>query len=314
MSNTISKNIKCPVCDGIDIRILRKFRGKHIVYQNMDLAQCNFCEMVFACLMPNKEALEEYNASFFQINPNAGQPEDVFATAFYAAIARLRVAHLDTYVGKHNSKINSVLELGPGPGFFVSSWLDKYPQTKYFAIETDRTCHQSLQQKQVTIINPSIKNEEIVDMVVMSHVLEHVTEPNNFIKSAVENLRKGGLLFIEVPCRDWEHKNIEEPHLLFFDKKPMRLLLQNLGFENIEVGYFGQKIEALRTRTYFGHKWKALKHKLIMKGIHWPFSSKRNGVEMISDPLERAALSVFEATNIESSDPAWWLRAVATKK
>lgn len=315
MNATINKhNIQCPVCGTNEVRLIQKFRGKHPAYLNMELACCNVCEMVFASPMPGKKVLDEYNASFFQINPHAGQPEDVFATAFYTGITRLRVAHIDQYIQKRNISINSVLELGPGPGFFAETWIRKHLGTKYFAIETDQTCHESLRKKGVTIVDSSIKNEEKVDMVVMSHVLEHVTEPLAFISDAVTNLKSGGLLFIEVPCRDWEHKDLDEPHLLFFDKKPIIHLLNSLGFENIEVGYYGQKIQDLRTRSFLGHKWKTLKHKLIMKGILWPFSEGRKGVEMVTDPLERAALSVFEADNIESSEPAWWLRAVVIKK
>lgn len=307
-------NVKCPVCSGNHIHLIRKFRGTHKVYLNMDLAYCNSCEMVFAFPMPSKMALDEYNSTFFHINPNAGQPEDTFATSFYEGIARLRVEHIRNYVQKYGITVQSVLELGPGPGFFASIWLEKNPGTKYYAIETDQTCHLSLQQKGVTIVNSSACNNELVDMVVMSHVLEHVTEPKNFINNAVANLREGGLLFIEVPCRDWVHKSSDEPHLLFFDKKPMTMMLQNLGFGYIVVGYFGQKINALATRSYLGHKWRALKHKLIMLGILWPFSKTRKGTEVVANPLERAALSMYEASNIESSEPSWWLRAFAIKK
>ena len=187
--------------------------------------------------------------------------------------------------------------------------------SKYYAIETDETCHKSLLQKGVKLLdNESIMNEENFDMIVMSHVLEHSNNPILFIKEFITKLKCGGMLFIEVPCRDWEHKNSEEPHLLFFYKNPMIQLLENLGFEMIQVGYFGEKIKNLNQKNNFRKKWKGLKHKLILNGLIWPFSIKRKGVEMINDPVERAVLSVFEANNIELTEPAWWLRAVAIKK
>jgi SAM-dependent methyltransferase len=75
------------------------------------------------------------------------------------------------------------------------------------------------------------------DLVVMSHVLEHISDPIKFIQIATSGLRQGGALFIEVPCRDWEHKDLDEPHILFFDKRPLQLLLQRAGFNDIEVSY-----------------------------------------------------------------------------
>ena len=44
-------------------------------------------------------------------------------------------------------------------------------------------------------------------------------------------LKKKGHLFIEVPCKDWDHKNEDEPHLLFFDKKSMVRLAEKLKIE-----------------------------------------------------------------------------------
>ena len=146
----------------------------------------------------------------------------------------------------------------------------------------------------------------------MSHVLKHVSRPMEFLKYATRNLRKGGTLFIEVPCRDWEHKPIDEPHLLFFDKGPMQHLLRHLGFEDIQVSYHGQEIERLRTRSAWRGKAMAVRSKLIALGFVVPFARIMQGMEELTDPLERAAVAPFEA-HCEKQKPAWWLRAVARK-
>ena len=50
------------------------------------------------------------------------------------------------------------------------------------------------------------KIEDEYDFVIISHVLEHVTEPISFLKSFVDKMKNGGHLFIEVPCMDWKIK------------------------------------------------------------------------------------------------------------
>jgi SAM-dependent methyltransferase len=303
----------CPVCESIDVEVRGSYRGTHATFNGLHRANCSSCGMVFATPMPDGKVLDEYNASFFA-NVYGGQPLNPLTTAFFSGIARLRLAHLERYLGKHNIDASSLMELGPGPGFFARSWLVKHPATTYLAVETDTSCHASLREVGVHIVEASAMAEEStpVDLVVMSHVLEHVSSPIKFLKDATRNLRKGGTIFIEVPSRDWEHKLIDEPHLLFFDKGPMQQLLSTLGFGNIEVSYHGQEIDRLRSASVLRANWMAVRSKLITLGFVAPFAWVRTGMEMLTDPLERAAVAPLKAHS-ESSKPAWWLRAVAQK-
>jgi len=269
--------------------------------------------MAFADPMPQDSALEEYNASYFASAHN-GQPRNSLAMAFFSGIAHLRIAHIEHYLNSQNITVSSLLEFGPGTGFFARNWLARYPQTSYKACETDTSCHDSLKDVGVHLVEVSAKPEDNmpVDLVVMSHVLEHVSNPIKFLTDATRNLRKGGALFIEVPCRDWEHKPIDEPHLLFFDKGPMQHLLSHLGFEDIQVSYHGQEIERLRSGSRWRPRFMALRSKLIDLGLVAPFARMRPGMEALTDPLERAVLAPFQA-HCEMQKPSWWLRAIARK-
>jgi SAM-dependent methyltransferase len=269
--------------------------------------------MVFAAPMPQIAALEDYNASYFA-SAHGGQPRNSLAAAFFSGIARLRLAHLELYLDKKNISVSSLLELGPGPGFFARNFLEKHPETTYMAIETDTSCHASLQEMSVHVVSAAGLSEDTdpVDLVVMSHVLEHVSNPIKFLTDATRNLRNGGVLFIEVPCRDWEHKLIDEPHLLFFDKGPMQHLLRQLGFEDIQVSYHGQEIERLRSASVWRSRLMALRSKLIALGLVAPFAQVRPGMETLTDPLERAVVAPFKAHR-ETQKPAWWLRVLSIK-
>ncbi|MEN6373330.1 MAG: class I SAM-dependent methyltransferase [Smithella sp.] len=269
--------------------------------------------MAFAAPMPQDSVLEEYNANYFAC-AHGDHPGNSRATAFFSGIARLRLAHLDSYLDKHNISVSRLLELGPGPGFFARNFLEKHPDTTYMAIETDTSCYASLQTIGVHVVAGSdlFENTVPVDVVVMSHVLEHVSKPIKFLTDATRNLRKGGALFIEVPCRDWEHKLIDEPHLLFFDKGPMHHLLSTLGFCNVQVSYHGQEIDRLRLASPWRSMLLGVRSKFLALGLVTPFAQVRPGMEMLTDPLERAVVAPFEA-HCETQKPAWWLRALAIK-
>lgn len=299
----------CPVCGGSNTQIVAPFRHKNAIFTGCSRAVCADCEMVFASPMPSEAMLSGYNASYFA-TAHGGQPTSQTVIAFSSGIARLRLAFLKRFLDEHQIGVDRVLELGPGPGFFARSWLEGRSQSVYSAVETDKSCHDSLRTLGVQLVESS----DVVpaDLVVMSHVLEHVPDPVGFVSAATRGLRSGGALFIEVPCRDWEHKALDEPHVLFFDKKPMRKLLADLGFVDIEVRYYGQQVNQLRSGSPLRAKLMAIRGKLINWGLIAPFSRMRLGMESVLAPLERAVVAPYQAHR-ESMEPAWWLRAVARK-
>lgn len=302
----------CPVCGSDNVEVGPSYTGTHPIFTVMKRAHCHSCDMVFATPMPHKLALEEYNASYFS-SAHGGQPQKAQTMAFFSGIAKLRLAHIEHYLHNRDIIVTSVLELGPGPGFFARHWLERYPKTTYKALETDTSCHASLEKIGVCLIEASALAQDTnpIDLVVMSHVLEHQSTPIKFIHNSTLNLRKGGAIFIEVPCRDWEHKATNEPHLLFFDKRPMQHVLIESGFSDIELSYHGQEIDRLRSASPIQSVHRGIRSKLIDLGLITPFARIEPGLESL-DPLERAVTAPFKA-HCEMRKPAWWLRAVARK-
>lgn len=307
-------NSVCPVCGQTDVGVQGVYRGRHGTFAGLQLAHCRGCDLVFAAPMPSEAALVDFNANYFD-SAHGGQTQDQTAVAFFAGIARLRSEHLERYLAVHGVNVSKLLEIGPGPGYFARSWLERHSETSYLALETDRSCHDSLRQAGVSVLEQELgaPGAETVDLVVLSHVLEHVSDPRSFLEYATRSLRPGGALFIEVPCRDWEHKPLDEPHLLFLDKQPMRHLLDSLGFGEIQVSYHGREIEQLRSQSWLGAKWLGLRARLIAAGFVGPFGGARSGMESLTSPLQRAVLAPYMA-HVESSKPAWWLRALAVKR
>ena len=303
-------NEPCPVCRQSGTKVQGAYRGCHATFQGIHRQQCPNCGMVFAAPMPSEHALVEFNASYFD-SAHGGHTMERTALAFFAGIARLRADHLSRYLAARSLSAGRVLEVGPGPGHFARAWLERHAGSDYFALETDATCHASLRALGVRVLSGG--GAEPVDLVVASHVLEHVSDPHGFLQAVTRDLRPGGALFIEVPCQDWRHKPLDEPHLLFFDKPPMERLLASLGFTQIQLSYHGREITEINSAAGWQRRWAGLRASLIARGVVAPFGRSRPGMEALADPLQRAVIAPYQA-HVETTRPAWWLRALAVKR
>jgi SAM-dependent methyltransferase len=304
----------CLICSSDKTKKIRPFKGANQIFDNKFLMQCMNCQMVYLSPMPSDADLEIYNANYFE-SAHGGHPSNPSALAFFSGIGKLRGYYVDSFLLRNGLNAKRVLEIGPGHGYFAKNWIELHPNVDYFGVETDKSCYESLKRAGVKILAPEQVDSsfEEVDLVIISHVLEHVSNPESFLQTVTKKLRKGGVLFIEVPCFDWQHKELDEPHLLFFDKEPLKLLLKKVGFDQIEVNYYGNTIELLKSRSKIDQLFTKIRSKLIDMGFHGIFAyPAKKGLSLLT-PLERAASSHAMAHR-ESAKPAWWLRTVSIKQ
>ncbi len=98
---------------------------------------------------------------------------------------------------------NSVLEIGSGSGFFA----EKLKTSKYLGLEYNDKAIEEAKKKGIRLLKSSIEDfsknsKETYDVVCSFHVLEHVTNPHDFIKASIDVLSKGGQLIIAVPFNE----------------------------------------------------------------------------------------------------------------
>lgn len=252
--------------------------------------------------------IDRYNQNYFRnTNQRVSSNGQV---AFARGLARIRWNYLQRQLANYFKASLVILEIGPGDGHLAEIIKADMPQAKYYAMETDTSCHPSLLAKGVNLL-PSGTNLPSLEVVIMSHVLEHLANPKEVLRQIHRSLKKNGLLFIEVPCQDYLHKSVDEPHLLFFDKEPMKKLLRILGFRELSLSYHGRTIQNLVKPQYLWRLWQGLRSRLLGLGLVAPFAAYEPGLEGLS-AKERAAVKPWQAHR-ESKEPAWWLRAVAIK-
>ena len=152
------------------------------------------------------------------------------------------------------------------------------------------------------------------DLLVMSHVLEHCPDPSGFLRTCLGFLNPGGAVFVEVPCRDHEFKDLDEPHLVFFDKPSMHELFMRSGLDAVQLSYHGTEISRLvRGRGLTARFTGKLKYIARRLGIRPELMfHARIGSPAITDMETWLAVRPYEA-HLTREEPSWWLRVLAVK-
>ena len=135
----------------------------------------------------------------------------LYAKHMYKGINGLfmRYCHRRLECFKGKEKYDNVLEIGPGPASHINFIKHKFDN--YYIVETSVdsvNTYENDKRIKATLYDgvnlPFEKN--FFDRIIISHVLEHISEPENFLFEMMNKLKSGGLLSISLPS---------DPGLLF---------------------------------------------------------------------------------------------------
>lgn len=142
---------------------------------------------------------------------------------------------------------DNVAEVGAGIGN-ISRLLLCCPIKQLYAFEPASNLFPHLQEqlrseKRAIPINDFFthKNrEESLDSIVYINVLEHIEKDHVELTNARTALRSGGHLMLFVPALEWLYSNLDKSvgHYRRYNKKQLRLLVKDAGFQILELQYF----------------------------------------------------------------------------
>ena len=303
----------CPICSSNNNTYIRNYNSQSKIFNSVNLTKCNNCFLVFANPMPDIEIWNQYNSNYSNA-AHGGISNDRHTINFFKGMATVRMKFVLEYLNSNSIKFNSILEIGPGVGYLAEKWLKFFPNLKYSVVETDSSCHIPLKKLGVNVFNniEQIPKSSSFDLVIHSHVLEHVIKPIDFLEVNIKYLKNGGVLYIDVPCNDWKFKEIDEPHLLFFDKTPMFYLLNNeLNHKNIQISYHGNKISEIIKMNNFSYIKKVsnkLRLNILYKYINWIFYKDKKYLNF------NEYLMIFDfKPYLTNNQESWWLRSISIK-
>lgn len=177
----------------------------------------------------------------------------------------------------------SVLDVGAGKG--ITGLLFAKKGYSVSVLEPDKQNISQLQKNDnITTYNGNFENIEIsekFDIIVLSHVLEHVVDIKKFLNSLKKILTNKGIIFIEVPNCKNEHELLDSinksPHLSHFNMNCLKKLLEILEFESVKYNtmYFTNDL------SLFQHGIRFLKFLFFKKDVYIPKSSNSNILRIV---------------------------------
>lgn len=149
---------------------------------------------------------------------------------------------------KFNIKIKDIFDIGGRDGYKLKTLANSGYNCKVFDPIPCESCDEKI--KKESVYASEVKEGE-GDFIFLCNVLEHCIDPHRIIKDSYDHLRNGGFLYIELPSdietvfdwilfRSWRRQNlnIDTTHYVFYSFRAVTFLLESLGFNCIERGFF----------------------------------------------------------------------------
>ena len=201
------------------------------------LLQCKDCKLIMKYIHNiNRKEIQE-----LQDNEYDDIDDRTMLKKIYYKMAKERLKYLNKF--KQNGK---VLEIGCATGEFLFSAKDA--GFDVCGIEASKKYSSYAIKKGLNVKYGRLEDIELqkstFDIIAMFHLIEHIENPNEFIKKVYEYLKPKGLLYIITPNVEsltnkifrYKHPNFQQSdHLFFFSSKTINNIFLNNGFKIISI-------------------------------------------------------------------------------
>ncbi len=207
------------------------------------LITCKGCKASSMYPMPKNKELEEINNSYWTKYQNIDKK--------YEDVAKIRALSGIKYIKKFSNQqiFNQILDIGSGFGHMIDVLKEQQVKSyKYYAVENDKLANNALYSKGTEIVYPNINAVDLKNfsLVILSHIIEHLSNPKEFLTITKTFLKKKGIIFIEVPNQEDQYKGYLGLHTFIFNEKNLTYLLKSLNFNIINVTSTGLPLSFLK--------------------------------------------------------------------
>jgi SAM-dependent methyltransferase len=286
---------RCSVCGGSSagFRTFAEVRGWHY-------AMCEGCGLVFLDPCPTLLLLEQYYNSFYRIDIRQ-----------YRRSVDQQKQRLLSLVGRYRKPPGRLLEVGCSYGYFLAAAREVGWQVE--GIELSREAAVLAEREQgIRIVGGTLEDAKgsasgPYDVIVAWHVIEHLTDPCQFLREAFDLLAPGGTLALRTPNLssavaklagvNWEWLSPPD-HIYLFDPGTLGAALSRCGFESVQsttargdasnpcyeiLRSWGRRLFLRQTNTQQFSIPVPQPRRFANRG--WYRATKRS-IEMISRPLD----------------------------
>lgn len=202
---------------------------------------CRTCGLIFTNPRPVDAWFQDFYAHYYRLFYGAAD----YPTAAYLAndwIRKRHAANID-FISPYLAPTGSLIDLGCAEGTFLHFLSQSHPSWSLHGIEPSPTFSDFArsQYQLANVITDDIQAayafaESSFDLVTASHVLEHLLDPNALFAVARHLLRDDGLLFINVPDSESNHRGINRLHIAHtyhFSEATLKAFAHKHGFSPV---------------------------------------------------------------------------------
>ena len=280
----ISRN--CILCNGDDYLHLGDTDRYGIKYYT---GICKKCGLAQQYLYPNEEFIklfyEKYYNDLYSFFEN---PKSRFISQFNNASYKYDI--IKKYINKKFQ--NNLLEIGCGAGGILSFFQSKGFNCHGIDFENDHLDY--ARNKNIKVFSNIENIKEKFDVIILSHVIEHLISVEEIFTQCKKLLNDNGLIYIEVPSLESINKHyysdlknfLHIAHVTHFSEKTF---MNFVKLHNFEILYLNKDIHSIlkykeqneKIINNFADTKKILKMVKISKFFIYPFFHIKNSLKII---------------------------------
>lgn len=234
--------ILCPVCTSAE-------NSNRHIFGKLKIKACSKCGLQFISpFLDQKKNDEIYTDNYFlgASNRIKGYENYELLESCLVREAKMKLGFIEKYTsGKR------VLDVGAGTGVFAL--LAKQSGFNVSANDLSGFAVSKLKAKKIRCLPGPVEKLRFpkaeFDIVTAWDVLEHITNPRSALKVLNSAMEKGGYLFLTTPDhesldarllgKNWYGYKKAPEHPVFYGKRSLRYLLENNGFQLVEIRPWG---------------------------------------------------------------------------
>lgn len=230
------EKISCPICHSNSYSVVATKADYTVPFINVI---CEKCALVYANPVPSRAELEEYyKRGFIQVRHQIQSVDEARERARRkGSAAKYPVAGLRDGL----SAGSKVLEIGCSYGFLLKALHDATGCDTQGVEPNEVSGRFATEEFGIPVVHATVEEylalptAETYDLIIISHVLEHVADPVAVLTALRPRLKKGGRLYVCVPDVTHLQEPLESffqtPHVTSFSPWTLHLALQAAGLK-----------------------------------------------------------------------------------
>lgn len=241
--------MNCKICNSINLNLKYKRVPGYKINKSFSIIECLNCGVCFTSPFLNSSQYKQYHKAHQVAFNGAGRERDIEKYLDNKESAWLGLGYENRLkiISEIKPDVKRVLDIGCGAGLFLD-----YLKNKGFIVEGIELSPWGYEIAKYKL-GLNIKNELIenlsppskkFDVITLYDVIEHTTNPNNFLQVLRKWLKKDGVVIINVPninsaisnsTKELWNKLCPPDHTFHFSQESISYLLNRNGYRPISI-------------------------------------------------------------------------------